>query len=112
MRSVWKSQESERRLRELREGARDRRTTGSSSAAPPLRMIFGTAEPTGTEAGFVSRILGGGGGGAIAAVDVVDDGGGLEELLPPPPAEDDPAAAIGDLAASKNLPGLIFLAVV
>lgn len=81
MRSVWKSQESERRLRELREGARDRRTTGSSSAPPPLRMSFGTAEPTGMEAGLVSRILGGGGGGAIAAVDVVDGGGGLEELL-------------------------------
>lgn len=69
-RSIWKSHESERRLREPMDGRRERSAAESSSAPPPPppRLNF----PEVTIPGFANKILGA--------------GDGFEELLPPLPA--------------------------
>lgn len=68
---MWKSQESERRFRDPREGRRDRIDADSSSAPAPRPILEEIAPPV-TRPGFARRILGGGGVGEE-----------LEEALPP-----------------------------
>jgi hypothetical protein len=68
---MWKSQESERRLRDPIEGRRDLSDAVSSSVAPPRPNLPATGPPV-TSPGFANRILGGGGAEE-----------GFEEPVPP-----------------------------
>ena len=58
---MWKSQESERRLRDATEGRRERSCADSSSPAPP-RPVFPATGPPATRPGFARRIFGEGDG--------------------------------------------------
>lgn len=55
---MWKSQESERRLREPIGGRRERSDAVSSSPAPPRPNLAATGAPV-TSPGLAKRILGG-----------------------------------------------------
>lgn len=64
---MWKSQESERRLRDATEGRRERCWAESSSPAAPRPNLPATGPPV-TRPGFARRIFGEGEGSEPAIV--------------------------------------------
>lgn len=54
---MWKSQESERRLRDATDGRRER-SCGESSSPPPPRPNLPATGPPVTSPGFAKRIFG------------------------------------------------------
>ena len=79
---MWRSHESERRLRDPREGRRERMDAGSSSAPAP-RPILELIGPPGTRPGFARRILGGGGAGEELEEELAPVEPAIVQNLPP-----------------------------